>query len=197
MWAVGGGTLLDRSWTVETFIANSTSQNSGIGMDLRAANSWPLRSPGILSRRAPCRFLLPRRQLLDQPSKPMRNPSHQLNAGDGAKDMPDWGIDGPIAISLTASLRRHRDDLAKHLGIARESRPRSTTCSPENAKSTSYYGPTPQSASASIFPALPYLRHAAQIVSACPMPTIHPFKRRPSWPSRRRNSQPQCAASSQ
>jgi len=36
-------------------------------MDLSDANSWPLRSPGILSRRAPRGFLPLRRQLLDQP----------------------------------------------------------------------------------------------------------------------------------
>ena len=48
-------------------------------MDPRAANSWPLRSPGILSRRAPRGFLPLGQQLLDQPSTAMRNPSHQLN----------------------------------------------------------------------------------------------------------------------
>ena len=57
--------------------------------DLSNANSWLLRSPGILSRRALRRFLPLRRQLLDQPSTSMRNPSHQLNAQLGAKDMPD------------------------------------------------------------------------------------------------------------
>jgi hypothetical protein len=60
-----------------------------IGIDLSAANSWLLRSPGILSRRALRGFFPLRRRLLDQPSPRMRNPSHQLNAGYGAKDMPD------------------------------------------------------------------------------------------------------------
>ena len=54
-------------------------QNLGIGMDLSDANSWLLRSPGILARRALRGFLPLRRQLLDQPSRRMRNPSHQLN----------------------------------------------------------------------------------------------------------------------
>jgi hypothetical protein len=51
-------------------IAYSTrgSRNLGIGMDLSDASSWPLRSPGILARRALCGFLPLRRQLLDQPS---------------------------------------------------------------------------------------------------------------------------------
>jgi hypothetical protein len=53
--------------------------NSGIGTNPSDANSWPLRSPGILSRRAPRGFLPRRQQLLDQPSTGMRNPSHQLN----------------------------------------------------------------------------------------------------------------------
>ena len=47
--------------------------------------SWLLRSPGILSRRAPCGFLPLGRQLLDQPSRWMRNPSHQLNAENWSK----------------------------------------------------------------------------------------------------------------
>jgi hypothetical protein len=51
-------------------IAYSTrgSKNLGIGMDLSDANSRPLRSPGILARRALRGFLPLRRQLLDQPS---------------------------------------------------------------------------------------------------------------------------------
>ena len=41
-----------------TRIANSTegSKNLGIGIDPSDANSWPLRSPGILSRRVPVRI---------------------------------------------------------------------------------------------------------------------------------------------
>jgi len=73
----------------ETSIANSTQgHNPGIGIDPSDANSWPLRSPGILSRGALCGFLPLRRQLLDQPSRQMRNPSHQLNEDAGANDVP-------------------------------------------------------------------------------------------------------------
>src|ERR1700730_13465174 len=57
-------------WMFETFIANSTpgSKTLGIGIDPSDANSWLLRSPGILSRRALRGFLPLRRRLLDQPS---------------------------------------------------------------------------------------------------------------------------------
>jgi hypothetical protein len=166
-------------------------------MDLRDANSWPLRSPGILSRRAPCGFLPRGRQLLDQPSKPMRNPSHQLNARNGAKDMPDWGIDGPMVLSLTASLRRNRDDLAKCLGIAGENlRPAQPLAIGKMRRVLRIMGRACNLRRHRFFRARPLLRHGAQIVSARPMPASSPFRRRPSSPSRRWNSPPRCAASS-
>src|ERR1700730_6918348 len=59
--------------------------NPGIGTDLTRANSWLLRSPGILSHRVLRRFLLPRWRLSDQPSEAMRNPSHQLNSDHRSK----------------------------------------------------------------------------------------------------------------
>jgi hypothetical protein len=50
------------------FIANSTQlKDFGIGTDLRR-QSWPLRSPGILSRRVLRGFLPLRQRLSDQPS---------------------------------------------------------------------------------------------------------------------------------
>jgi hypothetical protein len=61
----------------------------GIGTDPSGANSWPLRSPGILSRRAPCRFLPPRWQLLDQPSNGCGTLATNSMITVGAKDMPD------------------------------------------------------------------------------------------------------------
>ena len=92
-------------WIFETFIANSTpdSKNLGIGIDPSNANSWLLRSPGILSRRVLCGFLPLRRRLLDQPS----NPSHQLNPEVGARDMPDAAT-GDIERLVLLPLRRRR-----------------------------------------------------------------------------------------
>jgi hypothetical protein len=166
-------------------------------MDLRDTNSWPLRSPGILSRRAPCGFLPPGRQLLDQPSKPMRNPSHQLNARNGAKDMPDGGIDGPTTFSLTASLRRNRDDLAKCLGISRENpRPAQPPAAQKMRRVLRIMGWPCNLRRHQFFRTRPLLRHGAQIVSGRPMSAISLFERRPASSFRRRNSKPRYAASS-
>ncbi len=90
-------------------------------MDLRDANSWPLRSPGILSRRALCRFLPRRRQLLDQPSQPMRNPSHQLNVKKWSKGHARPGDRRPDGLPAQRfRVRSSATHLAKCLGIARE-----------------------------------------------------------------------------
>jgi hypothetical protein len=166
-------------------------------MDLRAANSWPLRSPGILSRRAPCRFLLRGRQLLDQPSKPMRNPSHQLNAKKWSKGHArpgDRRPDGLLPHRFAAAQSRRRRQVPRDCG--RKCRPLQPLAG-EKCEEYFVLRPGLGMCPAAIFPVLPFLRHGAQIVSACPMPPIHPFKRRPSWPSRRWSLQPRCAASSQ
>jgi len=69
------------------FIANSTPalQTTRNWHRPEQCQFWLLRSPGILSRRVPRGFLPPGRQLLDQPSRGMRNPSHQLNAKKWSK----------------------------------------------------------------------------------------------------------------
>src|SRR5437660_323479 len=68
------------------FIANSTPAFKTLELaPTQAVPSWLLRSPGILSRRVPGGFLPPGRQLLDQPSRQMRNPSHQLNDQNWSK----------------------------------------------------------------------------------------------------------------
>jgi len=55
--------------------------------------------------------------------------------------MPDQGIDGPMAFSLTASLPLNRDDVAKCLGIAGENAVHCSHWQAKNAKSTSYCDP--------------------------------------------------------
>lgn len=79
------------SWLANSEHPSPTPQHrhTGIGKDPSTANSWLLRSPGILSRRVRRGFLPRRQQLLDQPSPGMRNPSHQLIGISGANDVPD------------------------------------------------------------------------------------------------------------
>jgi hypothetical protein len=165
-------------------------------MDLRDANSWPLRSPGILSRRALCRFLLRRRQLLDQPSKPMRNPSHQLNAKKWSKGharLGDRRADGLIPPSRSR-LVAMPGQVPRDCGGKRRSAPLSAA-----EKCEEYFALRrgPGAWAGAGFPALPFLRHGAQIVIVQPVrPAVGPFKQWPSSPFHRRNSQPRCAASS-
>jgi hypothetical protein len=94
--------------------------NPGIGIDPSDANSWPLRSPGILSRRALCRFLPLRWQLLDQPPRRMRNPSHQLNDEAGANDVPSRPPARDRNFFASTTRRFNRLYQAKCLGIAGE-----------------------------------------------------------------------------
>jgi hypothetical protein len=68
--------------------------------------SWPLRSPGILSHRVPRGFLPPGR-LLDQPSRVMRNPSHQLNADNRSKGHARSASTAAAASKIRSLCRRN------------------------------------------------------------------------------------------
>jgi hypothetical protein len=89
----------------------------GIGSDRTSANSWLLRSPGILSRRVLRRFLLPGGSSRTSHLKQMRNPSHQLNDELGAKDMPDHAPPATAAHAHTVS-----DDQSRSFGQVRKER---------------------------------------------------------------------------
>jgi hypothetical protein len=69
----------------------------------------------------------------------MRNPSHQLNVRNGARDMPDGGIDDPTALPSLLRYRTIAIDLARFLGIARENPVPLVYSCRKNAKSTSYF----------------------------------------------------------
>jgi hypothetical protein len=150
--------------------------NFGIGTDPSDANSWPLRSPGILSRRAPRGFLPRRQQLLDQPSTGMRNPSHQLNDQSWSKGHARPGDRlHPWPLSRNFSAIRSRF-LGKRLGIAGES-----PASPDRrqpieceAYSANWDGPGDQRRHR--VSELPFLRHVAQIVVVRPSagPAVQP-----------------------
>jgi hypothetical protein len=94
--------------------------NFRIGIDPRDANSWPLRSPGILSRRAPRGFLPRRQQLLDQPSTGCGTLATNSMIKVGARDMPDQAT-GRIHGSSAQLSRYSIAILGKGLGIAAES----------------------------------------------------------------------------
>jgi hypothetical protein len=165
-------------------------------MDPSDANSWPLRSPGILSRRAPCGFFPLGRQLLDQPSNRMRNPSHQLNPRSWSKGHARLGdrlhlrlfslADFPPLACRGGQAPRDCGRIAR---FARSSSSGGMRSVLRNARGTGY----PQRDRRL---ELPFLRHVAQIVIVRRTP-IRPFSRerpscRPVW-----NVPPQSAASGQ
>ena len=158
----GGGSAITAA--IRTFVTliqlHRKFTNFGIGIDPSDANSWPLRSPGILSRRAPRGFLPLGQQLLDQPSTGMRNPSHQLNNQSWSKGHARPS-DRPHPWPFSAIQLRF---LGKRLGIAAES-PASPDCHQPiecEAYLANWDGPRNQRRHRIL--ELPFLRHVAQIV---------------------------------
>jgi hypothetical protein len=142
--------------------------NCGIGIDPSNANSWPLRSPGILSRRAPCGFLPLGQQLLDQPSPGMRIPGHQLNDQSWSKGHARRGDRlHPRRFLKQLSCIRSRF-LGKHLGIATESPAPPDPHQPIECEAYCANWDGPRNRRRRRVLNLPFLRHVAQIVIVRP-----------------------------